>query len=148
MVVAGSVFDIAAMGGDAGEGEIDSGILRCTLPEREEVGLGFVKAAGIVAVAQGAGQAELILGVGRIAGERGAESGDGGIVVSGVGVGKTFGIKLASTRLLVGIEAGNKMTHGGEGNRGRKYKDEQDDGRGARNQFGGRPRHISYHDII
>ena len=76
------------MGGDAGEGEIDSGVLWSALPECEEVGFGFVEPAGIVAIAQGAGQAELILRVGGIAGQSGAESGDGVVVTAGVGVGE------------------------------------------------------------
>ena len=68
VVVTSGIFDRAAVGGDAGESEIDSGVLRSALPESDEVGFGFVETAGIVAVAQGAGQAELVLGVGGIAG--------------------------------------------------------------------------------
>ena len=87
MVIARGVFDGTAVGGNTGQSEIDGGVLRGALPESDQVGFGFVEPAGIVAVAQGAGQAELILRVGGIAGEGSAESGDGVIVAGGVGIG-------------------------------------------------------------
>ena len=90
VIVTGGVFDGTAMGGDAGQSEIDGGVLRSALPESDEVGFGFVETAGIVAVAQGAGQAELVLRVGGIAGEGGAKSGDGVVVAGGAGVGQTL----------------------------------------------------------
>ena len=68
------------MGCDAGEREIDGGVLRGALPERDEIGFGFIEAPRIVAVAQRARQAELILRVGGIAGEGGAEGIDGVVV--------------------------------------------------------------------
>ena len=46
--------------GEAGESEIDDGVLRVARPEGVEVGGGFGKFAGI---AQGAGKIELVLGI-------------------------------------------------------------------------------------
>jgi hypothetical protein len=114
VVVASGVFDGTSVGGDAGQSEIDGGVLRSALPESDEVGFGFVQAAGIVAVAQGTGQAELVLRVRGIAGESGAESVDGVVVVVGAGFGEAFGIELATSRLLVGGEAGHEVADGGE----------------------------------
>ncbi len=148
VVVAGGVFDGTAVGGDAGQREIDGGVLRSALPESDEVGFGFVEAAGIVAVAQGAGQAELILRVCGIAGESGAERGDGVVVAVGAGVGEALLVELAAAGLLIGVVAGDEMADGGESSSGGESEDEKNDGRGAREQFGERPRHVSYHDII
>jgi hypothetical protein len=77
------------VGVDAGESEIHRGVLRGALPKSKEVGFGFVEAAGVVAVAQGAGQTKLVLGVGGIAGEGGAESGDGVVVAGSTNIGET-----------------------------------------------------------
>ena len=106
VVVTSGVFDGTAVGGDAGESKIDGGVLRSALPESEEVGFGLVETAGIVAVAQGAGQAELVLGVGGIAGEGGAEGGDGVVVAAGAGIVETLRVKLAAAGLLVGVCSG------------------------------------------
>ena len=82
VVVAGRVFDGTAVGGDAGQREIDGRILGSTLPKSEEVGFGFVETTWDVAVAQGAGEAELVLRIAGIAGEGGAERGNGIIVTA------------------------------------------------------------------
>jgi len=136
------------VGGDTGESEIDGCVLRRALPERDEIGFGFVKAAGVVAVAQGAGEAELVLGVCRIAGQGGAEGGDRIVVPGNAGSGETPGKELASAGLLIGGEAGHEMADSGKSGGGGESEDQQENRRGARNQFGERPRHISSHDII
>ena len=148
VVVARGIFEGAAVGGDAGQSEIDGGVLRSALPESDEVGFGFVQAAGIVAVAQGTGQTELVLRVCGIASESGAERVDGVVVAVGAGFGEAFGIELAPSRLLVGGKAGDQMADGGESRGGGQSENQKDDGRRARDQFGEAPRHISYHDII
>ena len=148
MVVASGIFDGTAVGGDAGESEIDGGVLRSALPEGEEVGFGFVETAGIVAVAQGAGQAELVLGVGGIAGEGGAESGDGVVVAVGAGLGEALRVELAAAGLLIGGEAGDEMADRGEGDGGSDVRMRSMRGAERGNEFGERPRHVSYHDII
>ncbi len=135
VVVAGSVFDVAAMGGDAGQGEIDGGILRGSLPESDEVGFSFVETAGVVAVAQSAGEAELILGVRGIAGEGGAEGGNGVVKAVSVGVSHAFGVQFATARLLVGVEAGNEVAHGRKGDCCREGENEQNQGRGMRDKL-------------
>ena len=115
MVIASGIFDRTAVGGDASESETNGSVLGGALPESDEVGFGFVEAAGVVAVAQGAGQTELVLGVGGIAGEGGAESGDSVVVAGGAGIGETEDVKLAAAGLLIGSEAGNEMADCGEG---------------------------------
>ena len=88
VVVTDGIFNGTTVGGHAGKGKIDGGILRSPLPEREEIRFSFIEALRIVAVAQGAGQAELILRIGRIAGERGTEDIDCLVVVAGVRIGQ------------------------------------------------------------
>ena len=114
MVVASSIFYGAAAGGHASEGQIDRGVLRGALPEGDEVGLGFVETAGIIAVAQGASQTELILGVCGIAGESCAESVDGVVIAVGRGIGPALLVKFAAAGLLIGVVAGDEMADGGE----------------------------------
>ena len=136
------------MRGDAGQREIDRGVLRGALPESNQVGFGFVETARVVTVAQGTGEAELVLRVGRIAGEGGSESSDGVVVVGGGGGGETLDIELATAGLLIGVIAGDQMAHCGEGDGGAESQDEKYDWCGAGDRFGERPGHISYHDII
>jgi len=130
------------VGGDAGESEIDGSILWRALPESDEVGLGFVETAWVVAVAQGAGKTELILGVGGIAGECGTEGGDGVVVSGGSGVGETLSVERTSAGLLIQSEAGDQMADRGEGDGRGESKDDEYDGRGAGDKFGERPRHV------
>src|SRR5271156_3812002 len=51
VVVTGGVFDATATGSDAGESEIDSGVLGCALPESEHIGFRFVETILIIAIA-------------------------------------------------------------------------------------------------
>ena len=73
------------MGGDARQSQVDGRVLRSALPEGDEIGFSLVETAGDVAIAESAGEAELILRVGGIAGESGPESGNGVVVVRGFG---------------------------------------------------------------
>jgi hypothetical protein len=122
--------------------------LRGALPESNKVGFGFVETAGIVTVTQSPSQAELVLGVGRIAGERGAKSGDRVVVAGSVGVGEALGVKFAAAGLLIGGEAGNEMADRRKGSDGSEGQDEENERRGTGNEFAEVPRHGSYHDII
>ncbi len=152
VVVTSGVFNGAAVGGYASEREIDGGILWCTLPKRQQVGFSFVETAmrltGIVAVAQGTSQAELVLRVVGIAGEGGAEGGDGVIVAASAGLAETHSVKLASAGLLIGGEAGHEVANRSERKDGCECQQQKYDRRGARDEFGGRPRHVSDDDII
>ena len=86
VVITRSLFDVPAMGCDAGKSQIDGGVLRRALPESEEVRFGLVESARIIAVAQGAGEAELVLGVGGVASKSGAEGRDGVFVAAGLDI--------------------------------------------------------------
>jgi hypothetical protein len=90
----------------------------------------------------------LVLRVAGIAGKSGAERGDSVVVAGGASVGEALGVERTAAGLLIGGEAGDKMADGGEGDGGSKSKDQEYDRGGARNEFGKRPRHVSYHDII
>jgi len=127
VIVAESVFDRAAAGGDAAESEIDGTVLRSALPQSEEVGLGFVQALGISGVTQRASQAELIFGVGRIAGQGGTEVFHGSVEVSGLDVGQALRVELASAGLLVGVETVDEMADGRKGGY-RRHKEKNDNG--------------------
>ncbi len=148
VIVARGIFDGPAVGGDAGESKINGGILRRALPESDEIGLGFVETTGIVAIAERTGEAELVLRITGIAGECGAEFGDGVVEVSGFGALQAQLIELSSTSLLVGGVASHEVADCGETSGGGDGKNEQDHGGRTRNRVGDLPRHISYHDII
>ncbi len=110
------------MSGYASQSEIHGGVLRGALPQGDEVGFGFVETAGIVAVAQGAGQAQLVLRIGGIAGEGGAESVNGVIIAVGSGIGLAQLVEFAAAGLLIGVVAGDEMADGGESGNGGKSK--------------------------
>ena len=136
------------MSGDSGKSQIHGGILRRPLPESDQVGFGFVETPGVVAVAQRSSQAELVLRIGGLAREGGAVSGNGIVVATAASCGETLRVESAPARLLIGVVAGDEMTDGGEPGSCGESEDQQDNRRGARNQFWEPPRHISYHDII
>jgi hypothetical protein len=114
VIVASSIFNGTTVGGDTCESQVNGSVLRSALPESKEVGFGFVETAGIVAVAEGAGQAELILRVAGIAGEGGAESGNGIVIVGGAGIDKTLRVELAAAGLLISVEADHEMADRGK----------------------------------
>src|SRR5579872_2190651 len=153
VIVAGGVFDGTAVSGDAGEGEIDGGVLRGALPEGDEIGFGFVEAPGIVAVTKSSRQAELVLRIAGIAGEGSAKGSDGVVVTAAAGGRDPESVKLAAAGLLIGVVTCDEMVDGGESSDGGKREDEQDDGCGTGNKLrkrwlGERARHTSYHDNI
>src|SRR5580693_1567214 len=55
VVVARGVVERAAAGGEPGEREIDGAVFGAALPERFEIGLGFVEASGVT---EGAAEVE------------------------------------------------------------------------------------------
>jgi hypothetical protein len=136
------------VGGDARQSQIHGCILRRPLPERNQVGFSLVEQAGIIAVAQGAGQAQLVLRIRRIACKGSAKGCDGVVVVTGGSRRLPLRVQFTAAGLLVRVVAGDEMAYGSEAANRCKSKDEQDDGRGARNEFSKPPQHTSYHDII
>ena len=77
----------------------------------------------IVAVAQRPGQAQLILGVGGVAGKGGSKRLDGVIIVACSGVAQSLRVELAAARLLVKVISGNEVTDGGKSGHGSKSED-------------------------
>src|SRR5216683_3254183 len=145
VVVADRVVHGAATGGHPAESKIDGAVLGSALPQGKQVRLRLVETTS---VAQGASEAELILGIRRIAGQRGAEFLYGVIEFARADVGQTLDVELASACLLVGIVSVDQVADSGEGDNGRERENQQNCRRGARDELGERPRHISSHDII
>ena len=142
VVVADGIFDGTAVRGYTAEREIDGAILRGTLPKSEQVRLGFIKTARVAAIAECAGEAELVLRVGGIQAESGAEFVNRTVKVARIYVCQALYIELAAEGSLVGVKASNEVAdHGERRNRGHHKNDQNE--RSGRRKLGGRPLHIS-----
>jgi hypothetical protein len=120
VVVACGVFDGATVSFDAGKREIHGRILRSSLPESKQIRFSLVEAAGVVAIAQGSGQAKLVLGVRGIASEGGTESIDGFVVMARSGGDDSLLVEPTAAGLLIEVITGYQMAHGGEAGGGGK----------------------------
>ena len=115
MEIAQRAVERSLADGEAGESEIDDGVLRVASPESVEVGGGFGEFAGIT---QGAGKVELILSIVGIVVECDAEIVERAGGIADLVEGLTMSKDVAGDRFLVGLEPGDEA----------RDEDKKDDG--------------------